>query len=241
MNSKINRPTVSMSFVLFGCLFGPLHPSASRFAAAAELAPMGLGVSEETLKSMGEKAKTHLAKMLADKKNERRYHLIVKRLGAEGGANSDGAVAKLLMEAVEESATREGVVEPGVIEGMSDALRLIGQRGGTDGLEFLLKWAQGTSVLDRVHCRDSKGSVERTRYQLREAAVTGLGLSGSPVAHAELLRLQEAPGQVMFPKSFAGAVRAAIEANNQIASEGLEAYREKQRARFRHAPRRKNR
>lgn len=183
------------------------------------------GISDEELDKKGDAAEALLLDRLDVDRNEKYYGGILHRLALRGDLKTPNKkLVNRLIRFIDRRSNCEGEVTSARINSLGTALRIVGQRGGTEAIEYLAKWAATDEPYSRVNCYYSGSKVAKARDYLRTSAVLGLGLNPTKDARDRLIAIRRNPPKVDYPGSYVGVLDQAIDDNQKIQEMGVDKF-----------------
>lgn len=184
------------------------------------------GVSDQYIVSLGTGADSFFSQRLSDPSAQKYLSATISHLRwkQDGSPRVNSEVSSALEQFVSSGIYHEGKISNELLESLSQALEVIGERGGPEAIAYLTDWATTDKFVRSVRCFGKGSSIEKTADRLRRHAVIGLGLSGSQQAMSTLQDLAKNPPKSIYPGSMKGVLNRAMSENTAIRRDGEEAF-----------------
>lgn len=184
--------------------------------------PPESGVPDAFVVSLGTAAQTHLLSKLGDPREEKHYMGLIRQLGNMERSNSmNQDLTEGLIRFITTQTIRKGEIPFGTIKTMMDALRIIGYSGGERGVQYLANWITSNKLADAVTCHIARADNSFTIFELRKAAIQGLGLSGRDDAARALGAARSAMSSDPKYSALAEEVDRALQDHAAVKQKGL--------------------
>lgn len=188
--------------------------------------PKDPGISDQELEKLGNSADSVMASRFDNPANQTFQLGLLERMLLFGDLEHPSpAINKSVIAFIERSArTCSGEVPVGRVFDIQAAFKVIGARGGSEGLKYLQGWVSDEGTFGRIKCYATNFPTPNIQEHLRRSALRGIGLQGSDEANRYLTALLKDPPDVKPSGTFPKIIQEALATNSKVQTEGQRKY-----------------